>query len=571
MFDITTKKKLMSQVNLDALIPREDLFKQETDGADNSQDLKFIDLRLDADLNPKKSWFFKTLRKADFQRETSEWTPQRVAGLVKSFINGDIIPSVILWNWKGINYIIDGGHRVSAIVAWILNDYGYGATSKAYFGEVNISKEQIKNHEKTMKLINEDPEIGAFEVYERALNFPNEYPQDKVIKARNLGNRAFQAQFIKAETSKDAERSFFRINGEASPINETEAIILKSREKPNAISARAIIHSGNAHKYWSKFVGKEEEIEKIAIKINKLLFEPELDTKIIHFPIAGSEYSAQSLELVFGIVNMINGLDDINLKRKEMLKRDADNILPAKDEDGSKTLEYLHAVDRIISLINSNDSSISLGLSPLIYFYSYKGRFQITSFFAIVHLFLKWDKERKSTTNNLKFQKFSAVREQFEEFLLKYKNFITQATLNVGSGLKSYARLSKLFEFIIESFISQKTHEVILKEISDIPEFGFIKVFEAENRYEEERNPSGKKPPKETVIEVAINTYLSAKILCPICNSRATFDSYNTDHIKAIRDGRLGNKENLRLTHCYCNEERERILELKEEFKKATK
>ncbi len=553
----------MSQVNLDALIPREDLFKQVTDESESQQQIRLTELRLDADLNPKKSWFFKTLRKADFQRETSEWKPERVAGLVKSFINGDIIPSVILWNWKGINYIIDGGHRVSAIIAWILNDYGYGATSKAYFGEINITKEQKKNHEKTMKLINDDPEIGAFETYERALDNPHEYSQEKLIKARNLGNMSFQVQFIKAQTSKDAERSFFRINGEATPINETEAIILKSREKPNAIASRAIIHSGNAHKYWSKFIGKEEEIEKLAIKVNKLLFEPELDTKVIHFPIAGSEYSAQSLELVFGIVNMINGLDDVNLKRKEMLKRDSEEILPEKDEDGTQTLNYLNNVERIISLINSNDSAISLGLSPLIYFYSYKGRFQITSFFAIVHLFLKWDTERRAAKNNLRFQQFSAIREQFEEFLLKYKNFITQATLNVGSGLKSYSRLSDLFQFIIDNLIAGERDEKILTLISGVPKFGFIKVFEAENKYEEDRNPSGKKPPKETVIEVVIQTYLNAKVLCPVCKSRATFESYNIDHILAVRDGGLGNKENLRLTHCYCNEEREKITDLK--------
>lgn len=559
-----TKHKTMSQVNLDALIPREDLFKVEEDEPiGNSSHVRLSELRLDADLDPRKSYFFKTLRKADFQRETSEWRPERVVGLIKSFIKDDIIPAVILWNWKGTNYIIDGGHRLSAIVSWVVNDYGNGTLSKAYFGEVNITKEQRKNHDKTLELINADSEIGAYETYLHALDNPKAVSPEMLSKARILVGRSIQVQYIKAQSSKDAEKSFFRINGEATPINDTEAVILKSREKPNAIAARAIIHSGNAHRYWDKFKGRESEIEALSIKINKLLFEPELDTKIVHFPIGGSVYSSQSLELVFGTVNMINGLDEINHKRKELLKLEPDKINPPKDPDGSETIVYLKKVERIVSLISSSESPISLGLHPLIYFYSNKGRFQISSFFAIIHLFLKWDNERKVQPKSLKFQQFSSVRDAFEDFILKYKSFITQATNNVGSGLKSYERLSKLFEFIIECLIENKSEEMILKEINEIRDFSFIKVFDAVNSYEENRNPYAKKPAKSTATEVVINTFLNANIVCPICNARASNHSYNIDHILEVRNGGLGNKENLRVTHCYCNEERETITLLK--------
>jgi len=260
---------------------------------------------------------------------------------------------------------------------------------------------------------------------------------------------------------------------------------------------------------------------------------------------------------------MINGLDEINHKRKEILKAESGKIQPPKDQDGEETIKYLKKVERVVSLISSNNSSISLGLHPLIYFYSNKGRFQISSFFAIIHLVLKWDNERKVNYKSRQFQRFSAVRDVFEEFILKYKNFITQATNNVGSGLKSYERLSKLFEYIIESLISQKSEETILKEINEIKDFSFIKVFDANNTFDENRNPYGKRPAKETATEVVINAFLNANILCPICNARASNHSYNIDHILEIRNGGLGNKENLRITHFYCNEERDTIMELK--------
>ncbi|GAC1382917.1 MAG: hypothetical protein NVSMB45_09610 [Ginsengibacter sp.] len=85
MISILHKTKPMSQVNLDALIKREDLFKVSDDdsGFNEIPDNKVY--RIDADLNPRKSHTFKTLRKADFQRETSEWKPERIVGLVKSF------------------------------------------------------------------------------------------------------------------------------------------------------------------------------------------------------------------------------------------------------------------------------------------------------------------------------------------------------------------------------------------------------------------------------------------------------------------------------------------------------
>lgn len=554
---------MAGQVNLDALIKREDLFKLDDDGSglNAASDNKI--LRIDADLNPRKSHTFQTLRKADFQRETSEWKPERIVGLIKSFINGDIIPSIILWNWKGLNFIIDGGHRLSALVAWITNDYGDKEISEAYFGAENITKEQKKNANETRKLV--EKEVKSFASIEFAFLNPDKVTEDEAIRARNiLVTRSIQVQWINAKSSKDAEKSFFRINGEATPIDETEAVILKSREKPNAIAARAIIHSGNAHKYWKGFEkDRQTEIESLASKINDLLFEPQLDEKVIHFPMAGKEYSRQSVELVFGIVNMINNLEEINFSKKSIYKKEADEIKPPKDLDGEETISYLKKVNKIVSTISSDNSPVSLGLSPLIYFYSRRGRFQITSFLAIVHIIIQWENDRKSTGKNV-FQNFCAIRDKFEEFLLANKNFTSQATNNVGSGIKSYKRLAELYLFIINCLLDKKSDKEIIELIKEEPKFGFVKIFEADHNYELTRNPPGRgKPPKETVVELAIEAYLNAKILCPICNGRYTFYSYNTDHIETTVSGGKNNKPNLALTHIYCNEEKDKIIELK--------
>src|SRR5580704_10113678 len=65
----------------------------------------------------------------DFQRETTEWDPQRVVGLIQTFIEGDLVPAVILWQNKELLFVIDGSHRLSALTAWVHNDYGDGQLS----------------------------------------------------------------------------------------------------------------------------------------------------------------------------------------------------------------------------------------------------------------------------------------------------------------------------------------------------------------------------------------------------------------------------------------------------------
>ena len=69
----------MAQVNLDALILREDLeIKDSPILSTNSPGIPISSLK-------RGEMFFQTLRKPHFQRSTWDWTPQRVYNLIKSF------------------------------------------------------------------------------------------------------------------------------------------------------------------------------------------------------------------------------------------------------------------------------------------------------------------------------------------------------------------------------------------------------------------------------------------------------------------------------------------------------
>ncbi|HKU74963.1 MAG TPA: hypothetical protein VJR02_13710, partial [Pyrinomonadaceae bacterium] len=79
---------MAENINLDALIPREDFEINEGAETPIKSDLQISDLHEDA-------FFYASLRKPDFQRETLEWDTKRVLGLIRSFINNDLIPGII--------------------------------------------------------------------------------------------------------------------------------------------------------------------------------------------------------------------------------------------------------------------------------------------------------------------------------------------------------------------------------------------------------------------------------------------------------------------------------------------
>jgi hypothetical protein len=144
---------MAKRVTLDAMIPREDFAVEgEEKATENWRDFPIEYLQTSGRI-------FKLLRKPDFQRETNHWTPEQVCTFIASFVDYDVIPSLILWNSKTYIFIIDGGHRLSALRAWMNDDYGdRGITHDFYKGE--LSEEQKRIAKMTRKLV--DGKIGSF-------------------------------------------------------------------------------------------------------------------------------------------------------------------------------------------------------------------------------------------------------------------------------------------------------------------------------------------------------------------------------------------------------------------------
>ncbi|HSP84007.1 MAG TPA: DUF262 domain-containing protein [Gillisia sp.] len=509
----------MAKVSLDALLPREDFDIDETqNSAKKKESFSISDLRED-------DFFYLTLRKPDFQRETNEWTPQKITELIKSFLNGELIPAVILWKSKGgYNFVIDGSHRVSSLVSWINDDYGDGPITRESFNG-SIPEEQIAIGEKTRRLV--EKEIGRYLDYQLALKNPERVAEDIQRRAKNLGSIAVQLQWVEGD-AEVAEASFFKINQQAAKIDPTELKLIKSRKKPNGIASRAIIKGGKGHQYWSKFeLDKVKTIEELAEEINKAFFLPKLKNpiKTLDLPIGGKGYSSQSPLLIFEYVNMVNNIKDV------------DDI--PDDLNGVKTIEYLKKSKKISNLINSTHPS-SLGLHPAVYFYSKGGRHKTASFFAVTEFLMELVEKKR-------LKEFTDCREDFEELLIEFDFVIQQILRNYRSSSKAIPYIKNFLISLINE-LKNNDRNTAIQNVLNSGDYKFIKGADYDDSLITSKDFSD-----DTKSAAFINEAISKAVRCKICNARIHTNSITVDHIQRKANGGKGNFENAQLAHPYCN------------------
>lgn len=511
----------MAKVNLDAIIPREDFEVEEnaTPGK-KKETLSIEDIKSD-------SFFFSNVRKPDFQRETNEWDSKKIADFIESFLDGDLIPAIILWrSTGGYLFVIDGSHRLSSLAAWINDDYGDGPISKQFYDGI-IPDEQIEIAEETRRLIRK--RIGSYSDFKLALTNPEKVSSEIQRKAKNLAALAIQLQWVDGGANK-AENSFFKINQQAAPIDKTELVLLEARKKPNCIAARAIIRSGKGHKYWSSF-SKENQItiQELAKEINSVLFAPKLETpiKTLDIPVGGKNYSAQTLPLILEFINIVN---NISTDFKESL---------SDDLTGEETVNLLKQTRRIAWRINSNHPS-SLGLHPVVYFYSQDGRHKIASFYATL-AFVKELEEKK------KLNEFCLVRPKFENILLENDLLIQQINRKYRSAIASFSQIKDFYFTITELLQTGVNENEVITQLIKASKYNYLTLAIEQNAITTNKFSTERKS------AVFIKEALSNAPRCKICGGYIHRNSISIDHIDRKQDGGVGTIENGQIAHPYCN------------------
>jgi hypothetical protein len=517
-------------VNLDALIPREDFLAVEgvdAAGSSGKSEASRTDLT-------KGESFYSTLRKPDFQRETAAWTPEAVADFIEAFIDGDLIPSVICWQSPArLSFVIDGAHRLSAIIAWLQDDYGDGEESIKFYSN-NIPDEQRRVAKQTRDLVNE--RLGSWKEYRAESGNPGSNPK-LTERSRAIAHSKIPLLWIKGQDSLKAERAFLTINRAAVRIDPTELKILNSRFQPNAIAARAIVRRATGHKYWKDFSdAARSDVETLGEEVYSSLYSPPLNPPIrtTDLPIAGPGYGSQTLPLIYDFVNIASGVQVIDATKKK-------EVAPVthKPADESATLRTMRLSNKLARRMTGKHPS-SLGLFPAVYFYSSNGRHQPTAVLAISALLMDLE-------SNGRLDEFTSVRARYEQFLVDHKMFVNQMVTQYGSMAKGYRQLKEYFAFVLQLVVQGKSTEAILSGLRE---------HERYQRLVKER-PTKTVKVKDFSQDLKqwafLRDALAKSIECGICKARIDTKAMQLDHADDKQYGGVGSGDNARWAHPYCN------------------
>jgi hypothetical protein len=519
---------------LDAMIKRADFWQQSnrSGGIDQSASAKaassitFENLRDDSN-------FVLSLRKPDFQRETNQWTVTQAVSFIQSFIDGELVPSVILWqSVEGYIFAIDGAHRLSALRAWMEDDYGDGNTSIAFFGG-EIPEEQ-KRVARAMR-IKVEKVVGSYKTLRNQLSARSQNPDIEYEAVTNkrlkhLGSRQLELQWVSGDADV-AESSFFKINTQGTPLDKTEEELLRNRYRAPAIAARSIVRAATGHKYWSKFdEATRKQIEKGATELNQLLFQPELSTpiKTLLLPLGGSASTLDALSLLLRLLSIT---ESTLQKRRPPLSESEPDL------DGSQTVATLNRCRKVLARISGNEKG-SLGLHPAVYFYSDRGKYLPELFLGIIYLF----KLKLLNNDDNFFHKFTVAREAIEEFLIKNKAVVSQILVQISSRAR-IERVGDMFEYLVKSASTGPT-------IEGLAEAARMKGSIVDLREKVE----GKNFSDEAKSTIFIRQSIGHALRCPICKGLMEPSlSASYDHVDRREDGGTGDDENGQLAHPYCN------------------
>jgi hypothetical protein len=471
---------------------------------------------------------------------TANWSPDKVSDFVSSFINEEFVPSLIMWesNLNGKLFVIDGAHRLSALMAWVNNDYGNGAISKKFFGDDGVNETQKRYAKQTADLIER---LGPYAELKSYAQYPERAPSEEMrIRARKLFTSKLDLQWVGGDAA-TAERSFFKINMSATVIDDTELAILKARKLPNAIATRALIHAGRGHKFWVEFGQSEQkQIEDLAGKAHEVLFKPILQDPITttELPVAGASYSSQSFRMLIDLVNMVNSVTPRMWMEPTQVKKKQDLLerLP-EDKSGSVTITFLKEVNKAANLISGSEP-YSLGLHPVVYFYGENGLFHPSALLASMKFFsrLKMD--------NLLFD-FTTHRHDFEEFLVHHRHYINQLAKSKGSRTRPVDSLVALYELVLREVKDGRSHSEIVKILQQDE-----RLRDLEDIVDEER--PRKRFSKQVRSAAYLKSAVESPLRCAVCRARMRPPMSN-DHRVRVEDGGLGSEDNLQFTHFYCN------------------
>lgn len=556
-----------TKVHLDHLIPRESLrwIEQQQESYSTLLSrrtamtrLPYKDLIDRGDMIP----IVQLLRKPDFQRETSAWSPQDCVNLLESIVNGLIIPSLIVWKSPENNflYILDGAHRISVMRAWILDDWGDKAPEDYY--ERHEYYDEIRHAAQTARDMVK-AKIGSYEDFCQAgkdyLEASKQGAPRDVLGEKKFARALFymemnmEAGFHIQEVAGDynvAEASFLRINQSGQPLDDWETTLIENRNSSFARVVMSVANAG-AGRYWPVNTPDDslntsvQAISQVSRDLHRLLFVPPMKTPIhdANVPfIAASKYFPKHAYLL-ELFPVIMKTEDV----EGLFARDKDAPAETVVFNGQDLMERTTAA--FAHLTGDSNNPLSLSLVPLFYFYTDIGRYVRSSLYG----FLTWIMSGNDDAIRTRKVIFSAHRGRFEQVI--FANDIAGAiTRKAGSGPRATDATmqfyQKLLELLIEdsSSVEAKPFQARLTKI--MSELTTPSQRQSENK--------GRVFTTSQKNKINLREIFKSAIRCEICEGVLDLRlGVQYDHTVRFADTRRTDVRGGRPTHPFCNNQRD--------------
>lgn len=218
----------------------------------------------------------RKLRKPDFQRATWAWSPEECVDLLESVLEERVVPSVIMWlSPDNFQYVLDGGHRISVLLAWITDDWGDRLSADEY--KDPVIEENNKLAARLVREMLKQRGIGTIEEYQEAeMEYfriedegknPKHSLDSNVLRFAEKQRRwsavsiGFPILWVKGDYEV-AEQSFLKINKTGRRLSEWETKLVENRSSSFARTVMSVSQISAPEHCWTV---SDPEVEKDAI------------------------------------------------------------------------------------------------------------------------------------------------------------------------------------------------------------------------------------------------------------------------------------------------------------------
>ena len=519
------------------------------------------------------------LRKPDFQRATWAWTPEDCVELLDTILQEQVVPSVVMWlSPDQYQYVLDGGHRISVLLAWIRNNWGDSIPNDEFKDDALARDSRLAA--KRVRELLRSRSIGSFEDYISAnarytqIKDSNGVPDleldstsleyARLVRRWSAVEFGFPILWVKGDRQK-AEESFIKINKSGRRLSDWETKLVENRSSSFARVVMSTAHVYDADHCWpinpqdiSSDKPSRDKVKDILLKVQQLhdlLFTPVFESPVRdpRQPLVATPYAKPEMKPAYmaEILTITEGKRGQKPETEKLIAKDRVAPVPQIISNGQKLVT--NAID-VIGNIYGN-SPRSLGLMPLVYFYSRQGVYVRSLLYGMIY-WLNHGSENKEVLERKRL--FCVHRRAFEEIIIRDKDIIiSRIARRIGSGPEVTYPTARYYDGLLRLLIThsdniasiefQEEHSLLIETLDKKQEGGAEIEVESKDRIYRGQNRTA----------VHVKEFMDTFVICEICGGRYFPGLFTqVDHVQMHSQQGKTVLSNARNTHPFCNNNR---------------